>query len=163
MARSDQLRTMLPTYQALLAKKALRILVFSGLYDGMEPHLGTELWLSKLNLTLKAPTRPWFDPLVRALDQGAGAWPLSKIRTLVHAVPSLSTAVRRVATFIAASGHVGRCGEWHSVDVHFRGIVRCGQLAFGAQGCIRLASSSYASSLSYKLIELQCQPQNFRV
>ena len=61
---------MLPTYQALLAKKALRILVFSGLYDGMEPHLGTELWLSKLNLTLKAPTRPWFDPLVCTL----GAW-----------------------------------------------------------------------------------------
>lgn len=57
---------MLPTYQALLLKKQLRILVFSGLYDGMEPHLGTELWLSKLNLTVKAPTRPWFDPLVRA-------------------------------------------------------------------------------------------------
>ena len=68
---------MLPTYQALLAKKALRILVFSGLYDGMEPHLGTELWLSKLNLTLKAPTRPWFDPLVRAhVGFGASMGPL---------------------------------------------------------------------------------------
>jgi hypothetical protein len=57
---------MLPTYQELVAAKALRMLVFSGLYDGMEPHLGTELWLAKLNLTVKAPARPWFDPLVRA-------------------------------------------------------------------------------------------------
>ena len=64
--RSDQLRTMLPTYQALVATKKLRILVFSGLYDGMEPHLGTELWLKKLNLTVKTPARAWFDPLVRA-------------------------------------------------------------------------------------------------
>jgi len=64
--RSDQLRTMLPTYQELVAAKALRMLVFSGLYDGMEPHLGTELWLAKLNLTVAAPARPWFDPLVRA-------------------------------------------------------------------------------------------------
>ena len=39
---------MLPTYQALLAKRALRILVFSGLYDGMEPHLGTECAASGL-------------------------------------------------------------------------------------------------------------------
>lgn len=69
--RSDQLRTMLPTYQELVAKQALRILVFSGLYDGMEPHLGTELWLAKLNLTVKAPARSWFDPLVRPRRRAA--------------------------------------------------------------------------------------------
>ncbi|KAK9828407.1 hypothetical protein WJX81_005182 [Elliptochloris bilobata] len=68
--RSDQLRTMLPTYQALIAKKQLRILVFSGLFDGMEPHLGTELWLAKLNMTLTTPTRPWFDPLEANVEAG---------------------------------------------------------------------------------------------
>ena len=116
--RSDQLRTMLPTYQALLARKALRILVFSGLYDGMEPHLGTELWLSKLNLTLKAPTRPWFDPLVRALDTTRG--PLSGLaRAWEPLLRSFSSWHCRFSS--ARAGHVDvvMCcppGAYHGVQ-----------------------------------------------
>lgn len=68
---SDILSSMIPVYQQLL-QSGLRIMVYSGDFDGRVPTTGTRAWISQLGLQVTKPWYPWVHGGPRESTTGGG-------------------------------------------------------------------------------------------
>lgn len=56
----DLLASVIPVHQALIATKAIRILIFSGDVDGIVPTSGSRAWVESLGLAETSSWHPWY-------------------------------------------------------------------------------------------------------
>ncbi|XP_017223877.1 serine carboxypeptidase-like 3 isoform X2 [Daucus carota subsp. sativus] len=47
-------------YHRNMTRKSYRALIYSGDHDSVFPHVGTEIWIQSLNLTVESEWAPWF-------------------------------------------------------------------------------------------------------
>ncbi|XP_024375470.1 serine carboxypeptidase-like 22 isoform X2 [Physcomitrium patens] len=97
-AVSDILSSMLPVYRELL-QTGLRIMVYSGDFDGRVPTTGTRAWISQLGIQVKKPWYPWVHGGPRESNTGGGQvsgyaqvyeknFTFSTVRAAGHLVPA---------------------------------------------------------------------------